>query len=150
VVENSKEGYIKYAFAGGVNIILSSISVSEDDLVETPCAKRARPFVDHIGIDLRRETADVEGRFEAVPERAAAKGWGHVPQGAPGKPVFCCHVEVGRKHWVYPASGSCGPGIPLEFSWGVLKINPVSNGCDLRPARPGTAASGAAAQCSAP
>jgi hypothetical protein len=149
VVENGKEGYTKFAFPGGVNIILSSINVSEDDLVETACAKRARPFVDHVGIDLRRETPDVAARFEAVPVKAGAAGWSHVPQGAPGKPVFCCHIEVGRKYWVYPAGTACAPGIPLEFALGPLKINAQSSGCDLRPARPGTAASGASTQCSA-
>jgi hypothetical protein len=149
VIENGKEGYVKYAFPGGVNVILSSINVSEDDLVETPCAMRPRPFVDHIGIDLRRETVDVENRFENVPQRAAGLGWSHVPQGAPGRPVFCCHVEVGRKHWVYPPGSANAPGIPLEFAFGALKINPVASGCDLRPAPPGTVASGAQARCAA-
>jgi hypothetical protein len=139
-VENGKEGYLKYAFPGGINVILSSIDVSQDDLAETPCSQRARPFVDHIGIDLRRETADVEQRFETVPKLAAEQGWQHVPQGAPGKPVFCCHVEVGRKHWAYPPDTSCARGIPLEFAFGALKVNPVASGCDLRPARPGTSA----------
>lgn len=141
-VENGKEGYVKYAFPGGINVILSSIDVSQDDLAETPCARRPRPFVDHIGIDLRRETPEVEERFEAVPKLAEAQGWSHVPQGAPGQPVFCCHVEVGRKHWAYPGDTPGAPGIPLEFSFGPLKINPVASGCDLRPARPGTAAAG--------
>jgi hypothetical protein len=145
-VENGKQGYVKYAFPGGINVILSSINVSQDDLAETPCSKRTRPFVDHIGIDLRRETADVQQRFEAVPKLAAEHGWQHVGQGAPGQPVFCCHVEVGRKHWAYPPDTPCGPGIPLEFAFGALKVNPVASGCDLRPARPGTAASGQSCQ----
>lgn len=145
-VENSKPGYIKFAGRDGVNIILSSIDVSQDDLAETDCNRRPRPFVDHIGIDLRRETTDVEQRFEAVPQWAAEQGWSHVPQGAPGKPVYCCHVEVGRKHWAYPPGTACAPGIPLEFAFGALKVNPTSNGCDLRPARPGTAASQQACQ----
>jgi hypothetical protein len=143
-VENGKDGYIKYAFPGGINVILSSIHVSQDDLVETPCARRPRPFVDHIGIDLRRESSDVEQRFEAVPRLASGLGWSHVPQGAPGRPVFCCHVEVGRKHWAYPPDAQGAPGIPLEFAFGSLKINPVASGCDLRPAKPGSVASGQA------
>jgi hypothetical protein len=145
-VENGKEGYVKYVFQGGINVILSSINVSQDDLVETPCSRRPRPFVDHIGIDLRRESPDVEQRFESVPELATGQGWQHVPQGAPGKPVFCCHVEVGRKHWAYPPDTPCAPGIPLEFAFGTLKVNPVASGCDLRPARPGSAASKQACQ----
>jgi hypothetical protein len=149
IVENGKEGYIKYVFPGGVNIILSSISVSEDDLVETSCARRPRPFVDHIGIDLRRESDDVERSFEDVPARAGARGWSHVAQGSRGRPVYCCHVEVGRKHWVYPAGDASSEGIPLEFAFGALKINPLASGCDLRPARPGTAASGATSKCTA-
>ena len=139
-VENGKDGYVKIAFGGGLNVILSSIDVSQDDLAETPCNRRSRPFVDHIGIDLRRESDDVQARFDAVPELAAGQGWQHVPQGAPGEPVFCCHVEVGRKHWAYPPDSSCSAGIPLEFAFGALKINPTAMGCDLRPARPGSAA----------
>ncbi len=145
-VENAKQGYVKYAFPGGINVILSSINVSQDDLAETSCSKRARPFVDHIGIDLRRETPEVEERFDAVPKLAEVQGWSHVPQGAPGEPVFCCHVEVGRKHWAYPGDIPGAQGIPLEFAFGPLKINPAASGCDLRPARPGTAASDQACQ----
>lgn len=149
LVDNGKPGYIKYNFPGGINIILSSIDVSEDDLAETPCERRPRPFVDHIGIDLRRDTDDVAARFNLVPDKAGSLGWSTVPQGGPDRPVYCCHVEVGRKHWVYPAGDKCGDGIPLEFALGELKVNAESSGCDLRPTRPGTAASGASQQCCA-
>ena len=149
IVENSKPGYIKYGFPGGINIILSSIDVSEDDLAETSCARRPRPLVDHVGIDLRSEAPDVAACFDVVPKKAAKVAWPTVPQGGPGRPVYCCHIEVGRKHWVYPEGDEGGDGIPLEFALGELKVNAESSGCDLRPARPGTEASGASKSCAA-
>ncbi len=148
-LDYAKDGFVKFTFDGGVNLIFSSIDVSEDDLVETPCARRVRPFVDHIGIDMRREADEVRSTFDALPAQAEKNGMSHVAQGGPNRPVYCCHVEVGRKHWIYPSGTPCAPGIPLEFAFGALKMNAESSGCDLRPAQPGTAASGASAKCDA-
>jgi hypothetical protein len=54
--ENAKDGYVKYAFPGNVNVILSAINISQDDLIEAkPGTKKPRPFLDHVGIDLRRD-----------------------------------------------------------------------------------------------
>jgi alkylhydroperoxidase/carboxymuconolactone decarboxylase family protein len=49
--------------------------------------------------------------------------------------VYCCHVEVGAKHWVYPPAQS-GRAASIEFAFGALKINGTSMGCDLRPIDP--------------
>src|SRR5947209_6392402 len=46
-VEYHKEGFVKFRFGGGTNLIFSSIPVSQDELVETACTRRPRPFVDH-------------------------------------------------------------------------------------------------------
>jgi alkylhydroperoxidase/carboxymuconolactone decarboxylase family protein len=132
--ESQADGYVKYCFPGGLNMILSSISISEDDLLPgEPLA--VLPVMDHKGIDLRRDTAAVHGAFDAVPETALAHGWRHVQQGGDGQPVYCCHTEVQGKHWVYPpASG--GHTRPIEFAIGELQIHEAKMGCDLRPIDP--------------
>jgi alkylhydroperoxidase/carboxymuconolactone decarboxylase family protein len=132
VIENEKDGYVKYAFPGGANLIFSSINVSQDDLRETYDNRRARPFLDHVGIDLRDETEEVRAAFDAVPGIAAKREFAHTAQGTPDKPVFCCHTNVSLKHWVYP--GLSSPSI--EFAFGALKIDLAKSGCDLRPSDP--------------
>jgi len=134
-VDHEKDGFVKFHFDAGVNLIFSSIPVSQDELAETPSSRRPRPFVDHFGIDLRAETVEANTVFEAVPTTATQLGWGHVPQGDPDRGVHCCHVEVKKKHWVYPRQCE-GPPIALEFAFGQLKVNEVSGGCDLRPTDP--------------
>src|SRR5262245_29193480 len=69
-VENQRDGYIKYVFAGGINMIYSSIDVSQDDLLGERSGLPPRPFMDHIGIDLRRETDEVKDIFDNLPARA--------------------------------------------------------------------------------
>lgn len=150
--ENQKEGYVKYPFAGGVNMIFSSIDVAEEDrLKDAP--KAPRPFVDHLGIDLREEAAETRALFDDVPGQARSLGWRHVAQGGQGKAVYCCHVEVAEKHWVYPPADSSAWTRPIEFAFGPLKINAGSMGCDLRPIDPShpsarAASCGAAKSCS--
>ena len=122
---------MKFPFAGGINVILSSIDIAEDDWI--PGEGRKRPYLDHIGVDLRDESAAVKQLFDDTPAIAKAAGWRHKPQGGNGTPVYCCHVEVGAKHWVYsPTAGApC-----IEFAHGALIINGDSMGCDLRPIDP--------------
>jgi hypothetical protein len=135
-LDQGKPGYVKYCFPDGVNAIFSSIPVAQDNLSETEDNRRPRPHLDHIGIDLRRENDLVKSGFDHVPSQADALGWGHIPQGGKGRAVYCCHIEVAAKHWVYPPEGVAGLGIPLEFAYGPLKTNAVKAGCDLRPAAP--------------
>jgi len=136
IPENAKDGYIKYAFPSGMNVIFSAIDISQDDLIEAQTKEvRPRPFLDHLGIDLRQETTDVQNLFNAIPYLATKAGWATVPQGGNGKAVFCCHVQVNAKHWVFPRKSR---RIPLEFAFGPLVINEVMSGCDLRPADPQT------------
>jgi len=139
-VENEKEGYIKFAFPDGVNMIFSSIDISQDDRVESAEARRKRPFVDHIGIDIREDSERSREVFDAIPRRAARVRWDHVAQGGGDQPVYCCHVEVAAKHWVYPPKQEGRLAIPFEFAIGELKVHGEAQGCDLRPARPGTEA----------
>jgi len=135
-IENQKEGYCKFATPSGLNMIFSSIPTSQDDLVETRLTRRGRPFLDHIGIDIRQDTDVSRQVFGRIPQLATECGWGHVGQGGMGMAVSCCHTEVGEKHWVYPHDKILRLRIPLEFALGPLKINPLSSGCDLRPFAP--------------
>ena len=127
------DGYVKYPFPGGINMIFSSIDISEDDMLDEAVDT---PMLDHKGIDLRDETAEVRALFDAVPDRAGEVGWRHVPQGGDGQPVYCCHTEVGGKHWVYPVAGDTGQTRPIEFAFGALEIHDSKMGCDLRPIDP--------------
>jgi len=132
----SKAGFVKFLHPGRTNLIFSSIPVSEDELVETQCQQRKRPFLDHIGIDLRDESKQVQRVFDAIPVTAKELGWAVASQGREGRGVHCCHAEVGAKHWVYPGESSPPPQVPLEFAFGTLKVNDISGGCDLRPMDP--------------
>lgn len=136
-LDHQKDGFVKYRFPGAINAIFSHIKVSQDELIETPANRRPRPFLDHIGIDLRDETAPVRQTFDSLPGVAAKLDWAHASQGGAGRPVYCCHVEVAEKHWLYPPDEAGHQGIPLEFAYGPLKVNSDKAGCDLRPANPG-------------
>ncbi len=60
-------------------MIFSSIPVSDDDLL-TDSPQTHRPFMDHLGIDVRDESDVSRKLFDAVPDTAADLGWRHVPQ----------------------------------------------------------------------
>jgi alkylhydroperoxidase/carboxymuconolactone decarboxylase family protein len=131
-------------------MIFSSIPVAEEDKIPG-LPPPAKPVLDHVGIDLRRETDDVRALFDGVPALAATAHWNHVPQGGPGKPVFCCHIEVAAKHWVYPPRAEATTGAtftrPVELAIGPLRINGVASGCDLRPIDPAHPAASQVPKC---
>lgn len=134
--DHGREGFVKFQLAGGLNMIFSHIAVSVDDLAECPATRRVRPFLDHIGIDLREESESSKAAFDAMPCIARARRWAHVAQGAPGRGVMCCHVEVSEKHWLFPDA----PGaVPIEVAYGPLRETTGAPGCDLRPAHPAPA-----------
>ena len=137
-VENARDGYVKYCFAGGLNFIASSIPIAEEDTLPS---SRVKPFLDHVGVDLRRETGMVKARFDEIPSVAQRIGWAHVRQGGRGRAVHCCHTHVAEKHWVYPLSAIEGQGTegfsrPLEVAYGPLEVSAEVSGCDLRPIDP--------------
>lgn len=135
-LDHQKQGFVKWLFPGGVNAIFSHIKVSQDELVEDTATRRPRPFLDHIGIDLRAETPEVRAVFDSLSDRAGKLNLAVASQGGKGQPVFCCHVEISEKHWIYQDDDGEHPGIPLEFAYGQLKVNPEQSGCDLRPMDP--------------
>lgn len=134
-VDHERDGYVKYLFPGGVNLICSSIDVAEEDLLGPLGTPRIRPFVDHVGIDLRRETGRVLASFEDTPALARRAGWFHKSQGGLGRAVHCCHSQVSQKHWVYPPTGARWQ-LPVELAYGRLVTSQESGGCDLRPIDP--------------
>lgn len=132
--ENAAPGYVKYATGAGINLIFSSIPIAEDDSIPG-AVTLPKPFLDHVGIDMRDESAATHAEFDAIPGYAAALGWREVPQGGP-EPVHCCHTQVKAKHWVYPPSGWTGWRRPIEFAYGTLVIFDEIMGCSLRPIDP--------------
>lgn len=143
--ENARPGYIKFPFPGGINLIFSSIPIAEEDQLED--TRPSKPFVDHFGIDLRRETGLVRALFEDTPAVARRAGWPTKSQGGGGRQVFCCHSMVAEKYWVYPPAEGARWSRPLEFAYGPLQISQEMNGCDLRPIDPRHPAAGTLAAC---
>lgn len=136
-VDHQKPGFIKFVHDTGIHLICSSIPVSEEELTEGAFEPRARPWIDHLGIDLRTATDSHEGVFAEVPRIAEQEAWCMIEQGGQGRAVRCCHVQVARKHWVFPSDDAPKPHLPLEFAYGPLQINQDgASGCDLRPANP--------------
>lgn len=138
--ENQKEGYIKYSFSHGINMIFSSIPIAKEDLIShltntTGVIKKSKPFVDHVGIDIRLESEANSNVFKKLPCIGKNAEWAHVPQGEAGNGVHCCHVEVSYKHWFFPPKSSKWTR-PIEIAYGKLKINEKAMGCDLRPMDP--------------
>ena len=143
--ENARPGYIKYPFPGGINLIFSSIPIADEDQLSDP--RPSKPFVDHFGIDLRREVGLVRALFEDTPGVARRAGWPSKSQGGGGRQVFCCHSMVAEKYWVYPPAEGSRWTRPLEFAYGPLQISQEMNGCDLRPIDPHHPAAASFAAC---
>jgi hypothetical protein len=122
---------IKYSYDSGINVIFSAFPISQDDLV--PGGGRPKPFVDHLGIDLRDETEAMRALFDGIPSRAAAVGWRHVHQAAP---LYCCYTACSEKHWVYPPARMPREYRPIEFAFGSLQKFDSNMGCDYRPMDP--------------
>jgi len=143
--ENERPGYIKFPFRGGINMIFSSIPIAEEDQLEEP--RGGKPFVDHFGIDMRRESGLVRALFEDTPAVARRAGWPSKSQGGQGRQVFCCHSMVAEKYWVYPPHEGARWTRPLEFAYGPLQISQEMNGCDLRPIDPRHPSAGLVSAC---
>src|SRR5947199_5146917 len=81
VLDHGRHGFVKYRMPGGINAIFSHIPISADDVRECVSSRRSRPFLDHIGIDLRTVNARSRAAFDALPAVAVSFGWAHVSQG---------------------------------------------------------------------
>lgn len=127
--QNEKDGYIKYAFDKGINLIFSSIPVSQEE--KAGFADFDYPHLDHIGIDIRKDDAVSYECFNKIPGLAENNKLPYKRQGGDGKNVYCCHVQVNEKYWVYPKDLAY-----FEFAFGPLVVSDQVFGCDLRPADP--------------
>jgi hypothetical protein len=133
VLDHGRSGFVKYRMPGRVNAIFSHIPVSADDLRECDRSRQPRPFLDHIGVDVRIVDERSRAAFAAVPRLAISRGWAHVAQGGRGAPVRCCHAVVDEKHWLFPAAKGARP---IEIAFGPLREVAGAAGCDLRPSHP--------------
>ncbi len=140
-LDHARRGFVKYRMPGRINAIFSHIPVAADDLRECEASRSPRPFLDHIGIDVRDVDAHSRAAFDALPAAAAARGWAHVGQGGGGRVVRCCHAVVDEKRWLFPASKGARP---IEIALGPLREGSGASGCDLRPSHPAVAAATAA------
>ncbi|MET8155538.1 hypothetical protein ABZT47_04125 [Sphaerisporangium sp. NPDC005289] len=147
--ENAEPGYIKYSTDAAINLIFSSIPIAKDDQV-SGAVTLPKPFMDHVGIDMRDEATATYEAFEKVPDRAAELGWREVPQGGATAPVHCCHTQVKSKHWVYPPEDWKGWRRPIEFAFGTLVVFDKQMGCDLRPMDPAHPLAQSESCCGAP
>lgn len=133
MLDHARNGFVKYRMPGGINAIFSHIPISADDLRECASSRRPRPFLDHIGIDVRALNANSCAAFDALPAAAASRGWAHLSQGGVGRPVRCCHAEVDKKYWLFPPAKDARP---IEIALGPLRHGSGAAGCDLRPSHP--------------
>lgn len=133
--QRAAPGFQKYSYDSGLGVIFTCGPIAEDDLIPG-AVSRALPFVDHIGIDLREQSAESGGVYAALPERAAEAGWRTVRQGGPGSPVRGCYCEVSEKTWVFPPRDADDGYRPIEFALGELQVFGEDVGCDYRPIDP--------------
>jgi hypothetical protein len=122
----------KFIFDSGLNVIFALDPTAQDEFIPG-AVTRPKPYVDHVGIDMRDETDATKAVFDGIPTAATLAGWTHVAQEGP---VRCCHTEMGPKHWVYPPEGPTGNRRPIEFAFGELKQSDEYLGCDYRPIDP--------------
>src|SRR6188768_4102265 len=66
VLDHGRSGFVKYRMPARINAIFSHIAVSADDLRECAANRRPRPFLDHIGIDIRRVDEGARAAFDAL------------------------------------------------------------------------------------
>lgn len=128
VVVNKADGYVKYAFNGGVNFIFSHIPVAQKEKAEY---LNNEVYLDHIGIDIRSDDKDSYVTFQSIPLVSAVNGYLFTRQGDGKEVVKCCHMQVNEKYWVYPNAK-----LNYEFAFGPLVIHEGGFGVDLRPANP--------------
>lgn len=123
---------VKYSFPGGLNVVFASEPTSQDELIEG-AVSLSRPYVDHLGVDLRDDSDESRAVFDEIPSLAATSGWRHRHQAGP---VMCCYTATSEKHWIFPPGGPESFLRPIEFAFGDLKTFDTHVGCDYRPIDP--------------
>ena len=128
IIANKAEGYIKYAFDGGINFIFSHIPVAQKEKIYHA---KDEAYLDHIGIDIRSDDKPAYVIFQQIPLISSQHDYLFTRQGDGKEVVKCCNIQVKEKYWVYP-----NEKINYEFSFGPLVIHEGGFGIDLRPANP--------------
>jgi hypothetical protein len=123
---------VKYSFPGGLNVVFASEVTAQDELIDG-AVTLTRPYVDHLGVDLRDDSVESRAVFEQIPALAAESGWRHVHQAGP---VMCCYTATSEKQWIFPPDGPQSLLRPIEFAFGDLKTFDTHVGCDYRPIDP--------------
>ena len=126
------DGYIKYPFPGGINMIFSSIDIAEDDMLDEPVAT---PMLDHKGIDLR----DERGCARDLRRRAGTCRRGRLASRAPGRgrPAGVLLPHRGEREALgVPGRRRRRTSAADKFAFGPLEIHDSKMGCDLRPIDP--------------
>lgn len=126
VIEYKTDGYIKYAFPEGINLIFSQGKTAQD----APLGNAEPYYLDHIGIDIRADTKEAYLIFQEIPLQAARQDYSFTRQGGSSEGVQCCYAQVKEKYWVYPDQT-----LNYELAFGPLKKH-GSFGVDVRPANP--------------
>jgi len=62
--DHRRDGYRKFCFPDGINAIFSHIRIAQEEALRDDHRRRARPYLDHVGVDLRSETDDVRAVFQ--------------------------------------------------------------------------------------
>jgi hypothetical protein len=123
---------VKYSFPGGLNVVFAAEATSQDELIEG-AVQWSRPYVDHLGVDLREDSSASRAVFDQIPALAEGTGWRHLHQAGP---VMCCYTATSEKHWIFPPGGHGSDLRPIEFAFGDLKTFDTHVGCDYRPIDP--------------
>lgn len=125
-------GYLKYGYAGGITLVFSTHPIAEDERSPDGGGRRM-PYVDHLGVDLRRRRPDVDEAWRGIPAAAEAAGWRVVVE---DRPVRGIRSEVDARTWAYPPAGDPHSTRPVELALGPLRVFDVDVECDLRPPDP--------------
>src|SRR5437773_596059 len=69
----------KFCFQSGLNVVLAIDPTAQDEFI-VGAVTQSKPYVDHLGVDLREESNDTRAIFDAIPSMAAEAGWRHIYQ----------------------------------------------------------------------
>ena len=122
-IENERSGYVKFRLSGGMNLISRRFRLRKRIQLADP--RPPKPFVDHFGIDLRREMGIVRALFEDTPGLAKRAGWPCKIPGRHGEARFLLSLngrgeESGFIHGRKDLAGhgrSIRPDGPLRSAW---------------------------------
>ena len=84
LLDRELPGFVKFRLPGEINAIFSQKPTEEGD--PFPCGFSS--YLDHVGLDIREESASTRDVFEAIAGRAEAEDLAVISQGEGGSGVF--------------------------------------------------------------